>query len=72
MKPTLKAPGTNCLKLEYDQLLSSCAFNCNLRRYSVLLFSGDGGVGGDLDTLRRDGYYFAGMAEHPSLVGTDG
>jgi len=32
--PTLKAPGTKRLKLKYHKLLSSFAFNCNLRRYS--------------------------------------
>jgi len=34
----LKAPGFNtwfqCLKLKYDKLISSFAFNFNLRRYS--------------------------------------
>ena len=34
IKPTLKAPGTERLKLIYDELLSSFAFNFNLRRYS--------------------------------------
>jgi len=33
MKPTLKAPGTERLKLKYDIMLSSFAFNFNLRRY---------------------------------------
>ena len=36
IKPTLKAPGTKRLKLEYDDLLSSVAFNFNLRRYRVV------------------------------------
>jgi hypothetical protein len=35
IKPTLKAPGTNRLKLKSDEALSSFAFNFNLRRYSV-------------------------------------
>jgi serine/threonine protein kinase len=35
MKPMLKAPGTKRLKLEYNKLLSSFAFNFNLRRYNV-------------------------------------
>jgi len=35
MKPTLKAPGTKRLKLRYDQLLSSVAFEFNLRRYNM-------------------------------------
>jgi hypothetical protein len=34
-KPTLKAPGSKRLKLEYDKLLSGFAFNLNLRRYST-------------------------------------
>jgi len=35
MNPTLNAPGTKLLKLKYDKLLPSFAFNVNLRRYSV-------------------------------------
>ena len=35
IKPTLKAPGTQRLKLKYDKLLSSFAFNFNLRRYNT-------------------------------------
>jgi len=35
MKPTLQAPGSNCLKLKCDKLLSSFAFNSNLCRYST-------------------------------------
>ena len=34
IKSMLKAPGTKRLKLEYDYLLSSSAFKCNLRRYN--------------------------------------
>ena len=34
IKPTLNAPGTNRLTLKYDKLLSSFAFNFNLRRYT--------------------------------------
>ena len=34
IKPTLKAPGTERLKLEYDIPLSSFAFKFNLRRYN--------------------------------------
>ncbi len=34
IKPTLKAPGTKRLKLEYDEPLSNFAFKFNLRRYS--------------------------------------
>ena len=35
MKPMLKASGTKRLKLKYDHLFSSFAFNFNLRRYHV-------------------------------------
>jgi len=34
MKPALKAPGTNRLRLMCDILLSTFAFNFNLRRFS--------------------------------------
>jgi len=33
MQPTLKAPGTNRLKVEYDKLLPIFAFKFNLHRY---------------------------------------
>ena len=35
IKPMLKAPRTNLLKLKYDALVSSFAFNSNLRRYTT-------------------------------------
>jgi hypothetical protein len=34
IKPTLKAPGTKRLKLEYDELLSMFGFKFDLRRYT--------------------------------------
>jgi hypothetical protein len=34
MKPTLKAPGSDRLRLECDKLLLNFAFNFNLRRYN--------------------------------------
>jgi len=34
IKPTLKAPGSERLKLKCDEVLSSVAFNFSLRRYS--------------------------------------
>jgi hypothetical protein len=34
MKPKLKAPGPQRLKLEFDGLLSNFAFRFNLRRYT--------------------------------------
>ena len=37
MKPKLKAPGTERLKLKYEELLSSFAFNFNMRCYSLTL-----------------------------------
>jgi len=43
IKPTLKPPGTKRLKLKYDELLSSFAFNFNLRRCTMgSLFGGFG------------------------------
>ena len=36
----LKAPGTERLKLKYDEVVSSFAFNFNLRRYIMLRDSG--------------------------------
>jgi hypothetical protein len=36
-RPKLKPPGTIRLKLEYDELLSSCAFKFNLPRYILAL-----------------------------------
>jgi len=34
-KPTLKAPRTECLKLEHEKALSNFGFKFNLRRYTV-------------------------------------
>jgi len=34
IKPTVKAPGTERLNLQYDTLLSSVAFKFNLRRFT--------------------------------------
>jgi hypothetical protein len=34
-KPTLKAPGTKRLKLDYDKSVSNFAFKFNLRGYST-------------------------------------
>ena len=39
MKPKLKPPGTERLKLKCDILLSTSAFKFNLRRYNVALIS---------------------------------
>jgi hypothetical protein len=35
MKPTLKAPGTKRLEVQYDELLPNFAFNLKLRRYAM-------------------------------------
>jgi len=37
IKHKLKVPGTKRLKLKYDKLPSSFAFNCNLRPYRLKL-----------------------------------
>jgi len=34
IKPTLNAPGTERLKLKYEELLSNFGFKFNLRRYT--------------------------------------
>ena len=39
IKPTLKAPGSKRSKLKSDELLSSFAFNFNLRRYNMVFAS---------------------------------
>jgi hypothetical protein len=43
IKPTFTVPGTKCLKLECDELLSSFAFKFNLRRYCEGEGEGEGG-----------------------------
>ena len=46
INPTLTAPGIDCLKLKYDEVLSSFAFNFNLRHHNkATAASGDGGAG---------------------------
>ena len=45
IEPTLNAPGTKRLKLNYDTLLSSFAVNFNLRRYKEGSFAGASGRG---------------------------
>ena len=39
LKLTLKAPGSKRLKLKYDLLLSSVAFNFNLHRYTLAILA---------------------------------
>jgi len=36
IKPTLKAPGTERVKLNYEELLSNLGFKFNLRNYNVV------------------------------------
>jgi hypothetical protein len=36
IKPVLKAPRSILLKLGYDEPLSNCGFNFNLRRYTLV------------------------------------
>ena len=43
IKPTLKAPGSERLKLYCDELPSNLAFKFNLRRYTVLRGGAAGG-----------------------------
>jgi len=45
VKSVLKASGTKRLKLNCDDLVSSFAFNCNLRRYSKSPGSGRAAFG---------------------------
>jgi hypothetical protein len=40
MKPTLKAPVSESLKLEYDEMLPNVAFRFNLRRYNLAATGG--------------------------------
>jgi hypothetical protein len=42
IKPTLKAPGTQRLKLQHDEVLSSFAFHFSLRRYTTARASEQG------------------------------
>jgi len=41
IKPTFKLTGTKRLKLKCDILLSTSAFNFNLRRYNLVVLVGD-------------------------------
>ena len=53
VKSTLKAPGTERLKLEYKELLSNFGFNFSLRRYTE---GGGGAVPQDIEgCLTPDG-----------------
>ena len=41
IKPTLKAPVTECLKLKYEELLSNFGSKFDMRRYSLVREAGD-------------------------------
>jgi hypothetical protein len=43
MKPTLKAPGSERLKLKCDEALSNFAFNYHSRRYDLAVLDGRDG-----------------------------
>jgi hypothetical protein len=55
----LKAPGTRCLKVLYDELLSNVAFEFNLRRYikdlEEDLESERAARWADVDVVRQEG-----------------
>ena len=46
IKPTMKAPGTKLLKLDFDELLSSFAFKFDLRRYTKAVLPPLAALGG--------------------------
>ena len=83
MNPELKAPGTNLLTLKYDELLSTFAYNFNLRRYTEEYVpdamdpdgDGEGGEeeGGDYaDYIVSDGVGSVGEAETDMLLAQAG
>jgi hypothetical protein len=58
MKPTLKAPGSQRLKLKYDETLSNFGFNFNLRRYitaAATEINAAASAGNKLDDVDPDG-----------------
>jgi len=61
IKPTLKAPGTEHLKLKHEGLLSNVGFKFNLRRYTE---GGQGRAGG----AERGGTRGAGGRQGLTLV----
>ena len=48
IEPTLKAPGSERLKLRCDDMLSSFALEFSLRRFNLVLGWGRGQLGPDL------------------------
>ena len=65
LAPNLQVLDLSCARIA--KVADLHAMLAALPSLRVLLFSGDSDVGGNLATLVRDGYYFSGMAEHPSL-----
>jgi hypothetical protein len=59
LKPTLKAPGTKRLKLDFDELLSSFAFKFNLRRYAKAI-KNEVELAGMVEAHLRDGVAMVG------------
>jgi superfamily II DNA/RNA helicase len=55
MKPKLKQPGAKCLKLKYDILLSTSAFNFNLRRYTMVFVNSSDACEAVCSELQRQG-----------------
>jgi hypothetical protein len=67
IKPTLKAPGTKRFKLTHDKLLSSFAFNFDLRRYNMVVHSG-GKAGGFKNRAEEDTFDADGVGQGLTLV----
>jgi hypothetical protein len=57
MKPTLKAPGSERLKLEHEKLLSNFAFTFDLRRYNMAQLSTAGGLHSSTCRLNLSRFY---------------
>jgi len=51
MKPTMRAPGTKLVKLEYDKLISNFAFKFNLRRYTTAVIRLRARLGPDVSLM---------------------
>jgi len=64
MKAVLKAPGTERLKLKYDELLSSFAFKFNLRRYKEEGMTAGAGAYGE-----HAANWTKLIADHPTVTG---
>jgi hypothetical protein len=67
IKPTLNAPETKRLKLDYDEPLSNFAFKCNLRRYTMAPRNSTGAPPGSSSPGRAATGDAAGREARPSL-----